>query len=269
MSLASNVWALRVSFGLGAVVSAGALCACGLDAGGFLAGQSAGGGGSGTSSGTSTASTMGDGGGGGSASSSGTGGMGGAGGMGGMGGGGGGMPTKCGDGIVSPPEMCDDGNTTDGDKCTADCTCGADHSDLTMAFPDPEDGHCYLFFDKPAYPLVAIGICDEIGGYSATITTDKERTHIGGYLSQSVSIGGTDWQGFAVPQEWEWSNGEPWLIKPCDMSEQGCDNGVNLWSPGEPNGGTSEDCLELRGDNDKFNDRSCFDEMPFLCEKSP
>lgn len=264
MSLALNCWALRVS--IAAVVSAGSVCGCGLDAGGYLAGQSAGGGGSGTSTGTSMSPTTGDGGGGGSASSSGSGG---AGGMGGMGGGGGEIPAKCGDGILTAPEMCDDGNTEDGDACTADCTCGADHSELTLSFPGLEEGHCYLFFNTPKFPIEATEDCKTIGGYVATITTDEERMHVGGYLSQSVSIGGTDWQGFGVTQKWEWTNGEPWLIKPCDMSEQGCDNGVNLWNSKEPNGGTSEDCLELRGDNDKFNDRSCFDEMLFLCEKSP
>ncbi|MCK6587957.1 MAG: hypothetical protein L6Q76_10275, partial [Polyangiaceae bacterium] len=64
-------------------------------------------------------------------------------------------------------------------------------------------------------------------------------------------------------------NGEPWLIKPCDGGDQGCDNDENFWAPGEPNGGSNEDCLEFKGDTDTFNDQSCFDDLPFLCEKSP
>jgi cysteine-rich repeat protein len=34
------------------------------------------------------------------------------------------MPAGCGDGIVTPPEQCDDGNTTwlPGQSCRADCT---------------------------------------------------------------------------------------------------------------------------------------------------
>ncbi|MCI0672170.1 MAG: hypothetical protein L0Y64_17090, partial [Myxococcaceae bacterium] len=32
-----------------------------------------------------------------------------------------GAPERCGDGVAHPPEVCDDGNTLDGDRCSADC----------------------------------------------------------------------------------------------------------------------------------------------------
>jgi cysteine-rich repeat protein len=177
------------------------------------------------------------------------------------------MPAECGDGVVTPPEMCDDNNTSDGDACTANCSCGADKPDV-LAFPGPGDGHCYLHFKIAKQPLDAIADCKAVGAYGATITTDKERTHVGGHLNQNVWIGGTDYQ-FVAEQGWEWENGEPWLIFPCDKSTPGCDNQINFWSPNEPNGGTYEDCLELRGDIDKFNDASCLTTLTFLCEKSP
>jgi cysteine-rich repeat protein len=257
MSLAADFCALRVSFGIAALVAASALFGCGLDASGVLAGQSGASAASATASGSST--SAGSGGGDGTSSS-------GAGGTGGMGGGGG-MPTGCGDGIVTPPEMCDDNNNNDGDACTANCSCGANNPDV-ISFPGPGDGHCYMLFKtSKIWPDIS-GSCDDIGADTAAITTDKERTHVGGYLSQDVWIGGTDFQWFAE-QKWEWENGEPWLIYPCDDSEPGCDNEIILWNSKEPNGEGEEDCLELKANTDRFNDAWCFNSLPFLCEKSP
>jgi len=43
-------------------------------------------------------------------------------------------PGSCGDGVIDPGEVCDDGNVTDGDGCSADChsdeTCGNGIIDL-------------------------------------------------------------------------------------------------------------------------------------------
>ncbi len=256
MSFTAVFRASRVLPGLAALAFAGALGACGLDVSGDLAGQSLSGSGSGASGASSTSAGSGGGGGegGGSASSSGAGGA-------------GGMPLKCGDGVVTAPEVCDDSNTSDGDSCTADCTCGADNPEV-FAFSRPADGHCYLFFKTSKTTLDAMGDCGNVGAYGATITTESERTFVGGHLTQTAWLGGTDLQLFA-PQKWEWVNGEPWLIKPCDAATPGCDNNINFWSQSEPNGGTVEDCLEFNGQNDKFNDASCSNTLPFLCEKSP
>jgi cysteine-rich repeat protein len=263
MSFTAVFRASRVLPGLAALAFAGALGACGLDVSGELAGQSLSGSGSGSgaSGASSTAAGSGGGEGGGSASSSG------AGGAGGGAGGAGGMPAKCGDGILTAPEACDDSNTSDGDSCTADCGCGADNLEV-VAFSRPADGHCYLFFKTPKAPLDALSDCNDLGADGATITTDGERTFVGGHLTETVWIGGTDFQFFGE-QEWEWENDEPWLIKPCQTAIKGCDNTIDFWNPGEPNGQWIEDCLELNGNTDKFNDASCANSLPFLCEKSP
>src|SRR5262245_25672989 len=50
-----------------------------------------------------------------------TGPLGGTGGIGGIGGGGGSGTPRCGDGVIGEGEDCDDGNTTSGDRCPADC----------------------------------------------------------------------------------------------------------------------------------------------------
>ena len=41
------------------------------------------------------------------------------------------VPIVCGDGVVTPPEVCDDGNTTSGDGCSATCEFEASGQDLT------------------------------------------------------------------------------------------------------------------------------------------
>src|SRR5262249_5356271 len=51
---------------------------------------------------------------------------------------------RCGDGFVrTSVEECDDGNTNDGDSCSAKClACAGDHALLL-----PETGHCYTRHD--------------------------------------------------------------------------------------------------------------------------
>ncbi len=54
------------------------------------------------------------------------------------------IPSLCGDDITSPDEVCDDGNTLDGDACSARCdsteTCGNGTTDLTLG-EDCDDGN--------------------------------------------------------------------------------------------------------------------------------
>jgi len=52
-------------------------------------------------------------------------------------------PGSCGDGVIDPGEVCDDGNVTDGDGCSADChsdeTCGNGIIDLHAHNPEECD----------------------------------------------------------------------------------------------------------------------------------
>ena len=41
------------------------------------------------------------------------------------------VASRCGDGIVTPPEECDDGNVTDGDGCNSDCTFSCSSTDTS------------------------------------------------------------------------------------------------------------------------------------------
>jgi len=191
---------------------------------------------------------------------------GGGGGAGGSGGAGGGSQAICGDGIVTPPERCDDSNLDDGDSCSSDCNCGSKFLNAT-AFASMDSGHCYLRFDFPHIFFDAITRCANEEMHLATVTTLKERAFIGAFVSETTWIGGTDLQSEGT---WSWVKGvDPWAIYPCDPAQPGCDNDINLWESGGPSGADIEDCLALYLDTDKFVDLDCSENHTVLCERSP
>jgi len=80
----------------------------------------------------------------------------------------------CGDGIVTSPEECDDGNTADGDACNANClACGPD------AVVDPENQHCYAVVAKLATWGAAAIDCVAQGGHLASISSAHENAFVG------------------------------------------------------------------------------------------
>src|SRR5258706_6189599 len=78
---------------------------------------------------------------------------------------------RCGDGFLrASVEECDDGNTTDGDGCSAQClACPGDN-----AFLLPETGHCYTRHDQPATFAAAASACEADGSYLVTYTSGVE-----------------------------------------------------------------------------------------------
>lgn len=193
---------------------------------------------------------------------------GGTGGAGGSGGAGGGSQAICGDGIITAPEKCDDANLDDGDSCSSDCNCGGNHLVNAEAFANPDNGHCYIRFNNALIFFDAITLCAKDDAHLATVTTLKERTFVGALVSDTVWIGGTDIQSEGT---WSWvKDVDAWSIYPCDSTQSGCDNNINLWEMGQPNDfNGNKDCLALSSGTDKFVDRSCGEKHSFLCERSP
>jgi cysteine-rich repeat protein len=173
----------------------------------------------------------------------------------------------CGDGFVTPPEQCDDGDTTDFDECSADCRCG-DGAMGTIAFMHPTSGHCYAAYSGDISWSVAAALCANDGGYLAAVTSLEERD----FLSSATASFGVLWMGandLAIEGEWVWQNGEPWLMKPC-TTEPTCDATLDLWDFGEPNDYMMiEDCGTLVSQFNWLNDQGCPDSYPRLCERSP
>lgn len=184
----------------------------------------------------------------------------------GQGGAGGAAPGPvCGDGMITPPEACDDGNTLDGDACSSNCLCG-DSSSPVAAASFPGAG-CYVMLATPLTWTDGNAYCISHGWHLATVDTAAERDVISQAAKmvavQLVWLGGTD---AAVEGTWAWANGAPWNISPCDPAVPTCDNAVNLWAPNEPNDMLDEDCLSLDSNANAFNDLSCADTMYPLCE---
>ena len=101
--------------------------------------------------------------------------------------------------------------------------------------------------------------CESQGGHLATITSQQENDFIGQNfivtgLYQHLWLGATD----EVSQgRWKWVTGENWAY--------------TYWNNGEPNGGTSENCLEMReyAHDDRmyvWNDYPSSRELSFVCE---
>jgi hypothetical protein len=87
-------------------------------------------------------------------------------------------------------------------------------------------------------------------GHLATFTSLNEETLVVSNFPQIVPnyvwLGATD---EAVEGDWKWITGEPWSY--------------TNWDPGEPNGGTSENCLDYSDGVDKWNDESCSRKINF------
>jgi hypothetical protein len=75
--------------------------------------------------------------------------------------------------------------------------------------------------------------------------------------------------------EWlEFGDSNSWYIGLNDRTEEGVwrwtdgtELGWDSWNAGEPNDyGDGEDCVELRWDRDNWNDVSCSNSRPFVCE---
>lgn len=164
----------------------------------------------------------------------------------------GGAGPVCGDGKIDPTEECDDGNLIDGDGCT---TCVIDCE--AVAVKDATTGHCYRFYaDAKTWPL-AEGDCEAWGGaaglgHLASIENANEQAIVVA-LRTGVSawIGGRDTM---TEGTFVWLDGTPFSF----MS----------FAPGKPDGGTVQNCLFMRGDNDGWDDHECgVTEPGYVCER--
>lgn len=175
----------------------------------------------------------------------------------------------CGDGRVTPPEVCDPGNNASSKECVAECACGSTLVDsiafveiITIATTTTTTS-CYVLSMNATNWLDARDQCLSAGMDLASISTPEERDSVALHidtlpLSTGESrywIGGND---ISSDGSFQWINGEPWANA----------NLGPLWGPGEPNNYNGEDCVELyKHDNGyRFNDNDCGVQLRFLCE---
>ena len=163
---------------------------------------------------------------------------------------------SCGDGSLDAGEDCDDGNRTNDDGCQSDCTlvCGAGVVDDILAVRalfDPLTGRCLAAFSTSFTRSEAEAHCQARFGHLVAISSAEENDAVA-TVSGSVDM----WIGYSDSSEeglFVWSSHEG--------------HHFEAWNPGEPNDtGGSEDCVEIRGDNDLWNDISCDSTQGFVCE---
>ncbi len=191
------------------------------------------------------------------------------------------FPLMCGNGVVDPGEVCDDGNTEGDDSCLSGCswaTCGdgfqrrgvEDCDDGNVAGGDscgptclscneegsffrPGTGHCYVRHDEALSFDEARAVCGLEGGYLVTSTSSTEA----GIVKRR--FGGDDrelWLGLRLQA------GEPlWLT--------GETSGELPWVDGEP---TNLDCGVQFGSatsDENFRSIACDEKRTFVCEREP
>lgn len=114
------------------------------------------------------------------------------------------------------------------------------------------NGHCYSYKSEEKTYEEARSTCTALGdGWTLTaLSSQDELTFLQKTfdLSKAVWLGGND---IAADGTWAWETGEPFSFAP--------------WGEGEPNGGTNENCAELKGG--KLNDLPCGEKRAFLCEQ--
>ena len=143
----------------------------------------------------------------------------------------------CNDGIlIAGEEECDDGNPVQTDGCTTlcqagpVCTVGIFAGGARFA-TDPTNGHCFVSYDfvQTTWDDAQLA-CVAVTGHLATITNGGEQLVAASVQNPDENpwIGGTD---ALVEGSFGWITGEPFVY--------------TNYSPGQPDGGEPEDCLNM------------------------
>jgi len=162
---------------------------------------------------------------------------------------------RCGDGRIDTTrgEVCDDGGTTGGDGCAADCL--SVECTRPDSIEDPATHHCYWRETTVTSRGSAAATCASRGGYLVRWT---------GAVAEAAAIytvvlgnpGGRVWIGLTrVGGTWTWDDGTAATV--------GAD--ANFRS-GEPSG--DGDCAEW-GSSNSLNDVPCSVSRDFVCERAP
>lgn len=166
----------------------------------------------------------------------------------------------CGNGKIEPGESCDDGNTSDGDRCTSRCVrCAEGDGDARFV---SEDGSCYARHNEPLTWLQAHRVCDLAGGHLVTISATEEQQEIERKLLPDATARFWIGKRFDVTtRELRWVTREPERVAhwhPESEGRLGLGPDCGFLSPGS--GGAlkflwgTEDCGNLH---------------PFVCETPP
>uniref|UniRef100_A0A0B7B6E0 C-type lectin domain-containing protein n=1 Tax=Arion vulgaris TaxID=1028688 RepID=A0A0B7B6E0_9EUPU len=134
---------------------------------------------------------------------------------------------------------------------------------VTCAFGDCLEGwrelneHCYSFHKEAVTWIVAFSYCESIRARLVEIHSEEVEKWLVTQLDElgfEKTFAGMSRRIHAPNWLWETSGICPTYTN---------------WIDGEPNGDASEECLEINVDASKgWNDVSCVENKPFICEKS-
>ena len=117
-------------------------------------------------------------------------------------------------------------------------------------------GECFKVHSNPLDWNSAKSACEALGSSLAVLNS---KAKLGEFIQLLKSAGASKllWIGlYRDPKNerrWRWVNGPtPYFTS---------------WDTGEPNNyGSNEDCVEFRMTSEKWNDKSCSDRLPYICE---
>jgi hypothetical protein len=139
---------------------------------------------------------------------------------------------------------------------TADTTDPAGTADDCAAageFSDPASSSCYLLSESAGSWRDGRDLCQIWGGDLAQLVSREETALASEHCDEDVWIGARD---FEEEGNFRWLDGDE--LDPEDAS----------WGAGQPdNYEGREDCVELRANDDNWNDASCGSDKPALCER--
>lgn len=154
----------------------------------------------------------------------------------------------CGNGVVEPPEDCDDSNTKTGDGCSSTCF------DEKSCVPASYAGASYAFCLDPHTFLEAEYVCK---GYDATLAVPDDAAENDWVASTAMSLGNQNyWIGVDDQEE----DGK--YVKP-----DGTPVTFFAWGNGEPDGNDAKNCVSIDpAAGGGWNDKVCTQQFGAICK---
>ncbi len=197
---------------------------------------------------------------------------------------------ECGNGAIEGDEDCDDGDTDDGDGCSATCTretgyrctgepsmcetvCSDDLADADAVYQ--EDGLCLGYYDVTASWESASSACAaKTGGRLVATDSEGKNAAVLSIINDNYSwLGGTDTD---TEGTFIWTTDETfWIGTPQHPEpEEGIyeadgeiDGVYTNWQSSEPNNyDDDENCVSMSGEDGTWNDVSCSSSYRYVCE---
>lgn len=151
----------------------------------------------------------------------------------------------CGNGVAEPGEDCDDKNTVTGDGCSATCF-------FENCVNASNGGKNYAFCTDLHTAMEARLLCEGLKGTLATPESAGENDYL---RATALGLAG---QGYWIGLTDEEMDGT-------FLKSDGTNASFFAWSPGQPNGGTGQNCVMIDPGGSGWNDKACSEPHGVIC----